>query len=517
MEKLTIKRTHLIAGIFVALFALLSSINEALAQNNRSVSISNRSGVSKYSASDGFQKLNVEYDGKIVFAEDDQSIASISRGGYMLIRKTSFGQRREVLAEADGDKVVYEYRVGRRRQEWDQEAQEFLADVLLEVIRTTGIGAEGRVERFYKAGGVDRVLEETDDIRSDYVTHIYLQVLLDDYSLNENELVSLARYIPRSLDSDHYITEVFKSNADQFLESNAATTAFLDAIRRMDSDHYITVILTQTLREELDDEALIKVIKAADLMDSDHYKTNVLKEVLDRRNLSVQVVDEVIKASSDIGSDHYASIVISDALDRPNLSDDAFNNLMDAVSNMDSDHYVTETFMSLLNEREVSDQVVKAILDRLAYMDSDHYRNVIISELFDDHLISDEYWGVLLNTIDDVESDHYASEMLKEVLKNDLTEEQYSRVIQKVSRVDSDHYKVTIIKEVLETDLTNEQLKSILEAADYIDSDYYKSEVLREACSQVRESTDDIKSVYRKVARGIGSDTYYGRVARCID
>ncbi len=513
---MTMKRTHLIAGIFVAIFALMLSVNEVVAQST-SVSISNKNGVSRYTSKNGRQKLDVEYDGKIIFAEDDKSIKSISRGGYMLIKKTSFGQRREILAEPDGDGVAYEYRVGRRVQDWNQEAQEFLADVLLEVIRTTGIGAEGRVERFYKAGGINGVLEETDEIRSDYVSHIYLQILLDEYDLSDDELVKLAGYVPRELDSDHYITEVFKDNADKFLESTEATNAFLEAIERMDSDHYITVILTRALREDLDDDALIKVIDAADVMDSDHYKTNVLKEVLDRRDLSDKLVDAVIKASTDIDSDHYATIVISDALDRPNLSDEAFNNLMDAVSNIDSDHYVTQTFLSMLRDRQISDQVVKAIIERLEYMDSDHYRNVIISELFDDHEISSEYWGSLLNTIDDVDSDHYASEMLKKVLRNDLTDDQYTQVLNKVADIDSDHYRVTILKDILDANLSDAQLKSVLDVADYIDSDYYKSEILREACSQVRDASDDIKSTYRKVARGIGSDTYYGRVARCID
>lgn len=315
------KRTHLIAGILVAVIALFMSVQQAMAQN--SVSIKSKNGTYSYSSTSGSQKLSVEYDGQIEFADDDRSIKSISRGGYMLIRKTSFGQRREILAEPDGDQVVYEYRVGRRGQEWNKEAEEFLADVLLEVIRTTAIGAEGRVDRFYTKGGLNAVLEEVDEIRSDYVSHIYLQILIDEYELSDNELVKLAAYVPRALDSDHYIT----------------------------------VSLKRALREDLNDEALIKVIQAADVMDSDHYKTNVLKEVLDRRDLSDQIVDAVIRASKDIDSDHYATIVISDALDRPNLSDKAFNNLMDAISNIDSDHYVTQTFKSMLREREVSDQV----------------------------------------------------------------------------------------------------------------------------------------------------------------
>jgi len=515
MEQATMKRTHLIAGIMVAVIALLMSVTQAMAQN--SVSIKSKNGKYSYSSTSGGQKLNVEYDGQIVFADDDRSIQSISRGGYMLIKKTSFGQRREVLAEPDGDQVVYEYRVGRRQQEWNKEAEEFLADVLREVIRTTAIGAEGRVDRFYTNGGLNAVLEEVDEIRSDYVSHIYLQILIDEYELSDNELVKIAAYVPRELDSDHYISEVFKDNAEKFLASPEATNAFLSAIERMDSDHYITLILTRALREDLKDDALIKVIQAADVMDSDHYKTNVLKEVLDRRDLSNQVVDAVIRASTEIDSDHYATIVISDALDRPNLSDEAFNNLMDAISNIDSDHYVTQTFRSMLREREVSDQVVAAIIKRLEYMDSDHYRTIIINDLFEDHDISEQYWSSLLNTIDDVDSDHYATQMLTKVLRNDLSEEQYAQVLTKVANIDSDHYRLVILKDLMDANLGDSELKSILNVADQIGSDYYKSQILKEACPQVRQASDEVKDMFRKVARGIESDTYYGRVARCID
>ena len=94
---MTMKRTHLIAGIFVAIFALMLSVNEAVAQST-SVSMSNKQGVSQYTSKSGSQKLDVEYDGKIVFSEDDKSIKSISRGGYMLIKKTSFGQRKRNLS-----------------------------------------------------------------------------------------------------------------------------------------------------------------------------------------------------------------------------------------------------------------------------------------------------------------------------------------------------------------------------------------------------------------------------------
>lgn len=523
MKAQNMKNKSIIMGIAIALLAIFSLVNEAQAQRSRSstsISSSSNNGKHTITHKSGSQRLNVEYEGEIEFSEDDKSIKSISRGGYLFIRKTSFGNRREVLAEPNSDGTVsYEYRVGRRKEEWNKEAEEFLADMLLEVIRTTGIGAESRVNRFYKKGGLDGVLKEISSIRGDHVSQIYLRVLLDEQDLNDNELEKLAAYVPRELDSDHYITEVFKDHSDKFFKNEKTTEAFLNAIDRMDSDHYVSIILKRAMKEDLSEAATIKVLSAADIMDSDHYKTQVFQDLMKRRDLSDNLIDQIVKSAADIDNDHYATIVLKKALDRPNLSDKAFENLMDAVSNIDSDHYATETFRSMLNSRQVSDKVVEAVMSKLEYMDSDHYRNIIINDLFDNQSISSKYFDNILNTVNDINSDHYASQILVKVLKDrDLDSDAYAKVLSRVADIDSDHYKVNILKNVLkERDLKKDHLVSILKVADSIGSDYYKSEVLRGACSAVQDADESVKSQFKRVAKGIRSDTYYGRVARCVD
>ncbi|WP_208505606.1 hypothetical protein [Roseivirga sp. E12] len=520
MKAQSMKNKSIIMGVAIALLAIFTLVNDAQAQRNSTTISSSRNGARTITHNSGSQRLNVEYDGDIEFADDDKSIKSISRGGYLFIRKTSFGKRREILAEPNSDGTVeYEYRVGRRKEEWGKEAEEFLADMLLEVIRTTGIGAESRVNRFYKEGGLDGVLKEISAIRGDYVSQIYLKVLLDEKDLNDNELEKLAAYVPRELDSDHYITEVFKDHSDKFFKNEKTTEAFLNAIDRMDSDHYVSIILKRAMKEDLSEAATIKVLSAAEIMDSDHYKTNVFQDLLKRRDLSDNLIDQIVKSAADIDSDHYATIVLKKALDRPNLSDKAFENLMDAVSNIDSDHYTTETFKSMLNSRQVSDKVVEAVMNKLEYMDSDHYRNVIINDLFDNQAISSKYFDNILNTVNDIGSDHYASQILIKVLKDqDLDSDAYAKVLSRVADIDSDHYKVNILKNVLkERNLKKDHLVSILKVADSIGSDYYKSEVLKGACNAVQDADDTVKSQFKRVAKGIRSDTYYGRVARCVD
>ncbi|MFT6972459.1 MAG: hypothetical protein ACJAXX_003042, partial [Roseivirga sp.] len=475
-------RTHsIIMGFAIAIWAMFSMVNTAHAKQSTSSSVSTstssngksftstsvRNGKYTFRTKIGSSQLELEYDGEVTFTDDDKAIKSISRGGYLKIKKTSFGERRELLAEPNSDgSINYEYYEGRRKADFNDAAKKWLADVLIEVIRTTGIGAEGRVDRFYKKGGIDAVLKETDAIKSDHISHIYLKVLLGTQKLSADELTKVAAYVPRNLDSDHYITEVFKDYGDLFFKNPKSTEAFLSAIGQMDSDHYVSIILTRALKEDLSDEMISKVLDAAERMDSDHYKSGVIKQVMDRTDLSDAVVNRIVKAAADIDSDHYATLVLREALDRPNLSDKAFENLMDAVSNIDSDHYVTETMRSLLKGRSVSDKVVEAVVKRVGNMSSDHYRTIIINDLVKDQKVSSRYFDQILVTVGDVGSDHYASEILQNVLiDQELSEESYDKVLVRVARIDSDHYKTQILKNVLRSDkLSKSHLLSILKA-----------------------------------------------------
>ncbi|PIQ49088.1 MAG: hypothetical protein COW03_06785 [Cytophagales bacterium CG12_big_fil_rev_8_21_14_0_65_40_12] len=534
MKKLITRKGGMIMGMAIAIWAVLSMTTNVHARQGSSVStstsisngsksstkISVRDGRYTFSSRMGSQQLELEYDGTVEFTDDDKGIKSISKGGYLKIRKTSFGERRELLAEPNSDgSINYEYYEGRRKAEFNDAAKKWLADVLLEVIRTTGIGAEGRVDRFYKNGGVDAVLRETDAIRSDHISHIYLKVLLGTQKLSADELTKVAAYVPRNLDSDHYISEVFKDYGDLFFKHPKSTEAFLSAIGEMDSDHYVSIILNRALREDLSDEMISKVLDAAERMDSDHYKSGVIKEVLDRRDISDAVINRIVRSAADIDSDHYATLVLRDALDRPNLSDKAFENLMDAVANIDSDHYVTETLRSLLKRNNPSDKVVEAIVKRVSDMDSDHYRTIIINDLMRDRSMSSKYFDQILVTVGEVDSDHYASQILQNILKDQaLSGENYDKVLARVARIDSDHYKTQILKNVLRSDkLSKSHLLSVLKAVDTVDSDYYKSEILKDACNLAGASDGEVKDLFRRIARSIESDTYYGRVARCID
>lgn len=115
MKTHTLKRTFRFIGSIVCLLLLL--ILELQAQVNDGGSLVSST---RFSDQNTESKMEVEYDGKIVFTENDKSIKSISRGGYLKISTISFGFRRELFAEQGSNgKIDYKYSDGKNEIDFD--------------------------------------------------------------------------------------------------------------------------------------------------------------------------------------------------------------------------------------------------------------------------------------------------------------------------------------------------------------------------------------------------------------
>ena len=90
----TIKKVFWL-GVLVVSFLLNPS--EILGQNSYSINTSN--GKSKIHFSSDNNDFKIEYEGDIKISDDDKDIVAISRGGYIEIKKSSFGKRRRLVIE----------------------------------------------------------------------------------------------------------------------------------------------------------------------------------------------------------------------------------------------------------------------------------------------------------------------------------------------------------------------------------------------------------------------------------
>ncbi len=465
------------ATIFVATLVNFSSAQEASIQvqssGNKTV-IKNRNGLSSF---------DVEVRGRIVLTDDDKDVKSMSPDGYLEVRKTVFGSRRTLIISSEGNDIKKEYYEGRTKVPFEPAGRQWMAEILPELVRSTTIGAEGRVDRFFKNGGPAAVVAEIESMESNYVKSHYANLLMKK-PVNPKDYVRIVDRISGTVDSNYYLAAFLKNNLDKFMKSNDALEAVFRATNNMDSDHYKTEVIKTGLENQLVSIDAVRIImKSAGSMSSDHYKTEILSSVLKQNNLSDEVINEMFITSKSIDSDYYRSVVLNRALSHEGISPASFQKAMESVKDIDSDHYKTEVMKALLSKPMPADLQIN-LIDLTGSIDSDHYCSLVLKEILDRQSIDDKAFGNL---------------------------------IQRVGSIDSDHYASTVMKEALDKDLSEANLITLLKAASRIDSDHYLTEVLVAAAPKVRRAGSNVKEAFNEAARHINSETYYGRALRALN
>ena len=158
-------------------FLLPCSYRDAAGQN---LSIESRNGSQKITLNHrGISSFNIETRGKMELTDDDKDVKSMSSDGYLEINKTVFGNRRTLIVTPQGNGLKREYYEGRTLVAFEPEGRKWMNEVMPELVRSTTIGAESRVVRFYRKGGTKAVLDEIRIIESDYVKVRYANLLME--------------------------------------------------------------------------------------------------------------------------------------------------------------------------------------------------------------------------------------------------------------------------------------------------------------------------------------------------
>ncbi|MEZ4796680.1 MAG: hypothetical protein R2785_05880 [Flavobacteriaceae bacterium] len=454
MTTLFIKPKQIFIIVLLAfLIALPSSSNAQRTKSKSSYSINN-DGKGRIQITNNGKEFQIEYEGDITLSDDDSDIVAISNGGFIEIEKSSFGNRRRIVIESDRNgNLIKKYYEGRTEKDFNSEGKEWLAEVLQEIVRSTTIAAEARVNRFYSKGGANAVLDEIGRIESDYVNAAYFKLLFEK-NLSNSDLVKTIEVAGKEIDSDYYLASILEANQKAFLSNSQTITAYIDAAKSIQSDHYLTSVLKKVVNDKsITDSQMESLLEISEDVKSDHYMTQILTEVMDNRELNSQNISQIIHLSRSIQSDHYKTQVLRKVINDKSLPTNAYDEFLGTLSDIKSDHYISE--------------VIKELIDNIGSS-----------------------------------SGRYSLNKLLDIVKNSIQ---------------SDHYASTIYKKMGEHDLTEDQLIAVLNSLTHIQSDHYMTQALSSFADKVRRSSERVKSAYRTAAKSIGSDTYYGRAIKAID
>lgn len=480
--------TNRVFSFFLAFTIIIISGPLAAQEASRSetVHVSDEGKVQRWRTSTILTDFNIESRGRIELTDDDKDVKSMSEDGYLEITKTVFGSKRRIIIESlGGGKLKKEYYEGRTQMDWNQNGKTWLAEVLPEVVRSSTIGAEGRVNRYFRQGGSKGVLDEINRLDGDYTRAHYAKLLLQK-QIPANETAGVIERLADAIDSDYYLTSVLKDSMEKLLVSKESGDAFFKASEKISSDYYKSVVLKAGLKKySASPEQVKSILRAASGINSDYYLSVVLTTLLEEGDVKEVSLEELMNVSRNISSDYYRSEVLRKAVQKPGLSLQAQKNAISAVADVGSDYYKTGFFNTLIERGKISSDLQPEIIR-------------IINE--------------------SVESDYYASATLSKMLKHQqLSDAAFEKLVLTAGNLSSSNYACEVLKSAGEQDLSKKQILMILKASTSIDSDHYLSTVLQAVAPKVKSGDSELKDAYRQAAKEIGSETYYARAVRMID
>lgn len=460
--------------------------DETVSTSKSKISIHTDNETMRWRTSTGVTDFNIEIRGKIDITDDDKDIKSISDDGYLEITKTVFGSKRAIIIESlGGGKVKKEYYEGRTKMEWNPNGQQWLGEILPEIVRSTTLAAESRVNRLYKQGGTSAILAEIDKIQSDYVKSHYGKILLSK-DIPSGEMATVITRLSNTIHSDYYLSNLLQSNIGKMLATQEAADAFFKGSQRIGSDYY---------------------------------KSVVLKDALKKYAASPNQVKVILNSASTINSAYYLSVVLTTLLEQPQVREESITEMINISKHIDSDYYRTQVLGKALQKEGLPKTAMKEVVSALADVNSDYYKTSVCNTMAEKTTLEPEVQTQVINLLtNSVHSDYYATVTLKNMLEHQkLSDDSFNQLVAAVAHIDSDNYASDLLTEAAQKDLNKNQLTSLLKAAENIDSDHYLSQVLINVAPRVKESDQATKDLYRQVAKKIQSDTYYGRAVKAID
>ena len=513
LMKLKTIRTNFLMWVFF--LATLTAFGQA-----EKVEISGRGDMSyTHKTSNGVKSTDVDYRGTIVFNDTDTDVESISSGGFLKISQKTFGTRRTALLEGKSDgSIAREFKVGSKTMPWEPEGSEWLADVLLDVIRSSGIGAETRVNRFYKKGGVDALTDEIDEISSDYVKAIYYRHSVEIGGITTSQVNRLVEEAADDIGSDFELSRFFIEGSDVFVKDNSTLEVLLESTDEISSDFEQARVLKHYIKEhDLTDAQIEILLEAASEISSDFEHAGVLKALVNKVTLSDQALETMLESIDDISSDFEASGVLTATIKEQELTDKAISMVINASNYISSDFEQARVLKSLMN-LDLSADNLMAIAHASENISSDFELGSVLTTLLSKNDFDNDALIIIVEASDGISSDFEQAKVLITVSKQgDLSDDSFEAVTEAVDDISSDFEKGRVLTSLInENNLTKAKALALISATEEISSNFEKSSVMQKMGPKVPDDSE-VHSAFREVARTISSDHEYGRVMRSVD
>ncbi len=331
------------------------------------------------SHSDGTHKFKANVDGKIDFNDEETDVSRLSSGGTARFDETQDGVTERVELAERGGKIERRYFVNGTEQPFDDKARVMMATAVKEMMRS-GIGAEARAKRLYAKGGAKLVLDEIDQIHSDYSRGIYLKLLAGMAKLTPDELDHSLK-IAGAMKSDYERRQALSALFDRQALDPARQITFLQQAMHFDSDYERAELLVGVVPRLADSDAVRQAwLQAALGVHSDYERRRTLEAMLTHGGLNDAQLGSVIEASGSMSSDYEHRELLVTAARRAHDIDALAPAYTRSAQGLHSDYEHREALLALIYAGKLGPKSVGAVLDSAAQIKSSYEcREVLVA------------------------------------------------------------------------------------------------------------------------------------------
>ncbi len=503
----------------VVLVCLLLSSGLLMAQTRTEVKNSGKEFT--YKSFDNFTSYEISKKGEVEITPDERSVKSISPGGYLYISKTTFGNKRAVKIDSDRDgKLSFQYFEGKSKEPFQGEGEAFLADVMLDVIRKTGIGAARRVERIYREKGVAGVLDEVAEIDGSGVKNDYLDLLLQQKGLTGAELIKIAARIEKEISSSSAKGRLLAENAGSFLRADKVAQAFFEAVGSISSSSETGDALRQIIREErMSDPAKISLLKAAEDISSSSEKGSVLKEFHRIFTNNPKVAGQYFEVVNSISSSSEHGSVLRELVREKNLSPINWQAFMASARQISSS---SETGAVLRQAIDASfpdnSQVMDNFFEVVDNISSSSEQGAVLRKFLSTKEVSPGTAARLFVSVVKISSSSEQGSILREGVgmlgKQSATDKAFFDAAAKLS---SSSEKGAVLRHALASNnLSREGLMLLLQTVKTLSSSHEAAQLLVKVAPKLDRNDQQMLEEFTEAAKSITSDSEYRRVMEAI-
>lgn len=293
-----------------------------------------------FSTKENGRGLEVRTKGQMEFNDDYSDIKSLSPNGSLRVRDSRSAATRRLDIEADSNgNLKRTYWVNDSAQGFDGDARQWIAAVMLEMVRQGGFDAERRTAKLFAQGGANGVLDEIAQIKGDYGKSVYFRHLLKHSSLDSASVPTIVQRIARDLNSAYEKRQALGAVSEPHLR---------------------------------DARVLNELIAATGTVDSDYERGQLLKVFLQGNELTEPQLQAALKVIAGMGSDYEQAEALLRIARSQKLTRAALPQLFTAVKGIDSDYEQARVMMSFMKEDGSDAEMMKLVIRASADIDSDY-------------------------------------------------------------------------------------------------------------------------------------------------